>query len=217
MFPAPPGMAVMPKRLHAFMGHIGPCICPCICSCLRSNRPTRHHSSLDTVLAKMQFELRRATSWRRRRLSRTGCRRSSRSPTTSSRSGSSRRGRRTRRCPTATSALAAAATAASARISHTCRSRCADRSLAEPRPPCLAAALAYIPCPSTANRKVSSLVASAKTAAFSALSLAVSQAIWSVLLRNFDMELVDPFPEPDYQSMVVGPKNCRIRYRRRKL
>ena len=43
------------------------------------------------------------------------------------------------------------------------------------------------------------------------------QAIWSVLMRNFDMELMDPFPEADYQSMVVGPKSCRIRYRRRKL
>lgn len=43
------------------------------------------------------------------------------------------------------------------------------------------------------------------------------KAIWSVLLRNFDMELIDPFPEPDYQSMVVGPKSCRIRYKRRKL
>lgn len=44
-----------------------------------------------------------------------------------------------------------------------------------------------------------------------------AQAIWSVLIRNFDMELVDPVPEADYQSMVVGPKSCRIRYRRRKL
>ncbi len=44
-----------------------------------------------------------------------------------------------------------------------------------------------------------------------------AQAIWSHLLRNFDMEMVDKFPEADYQSMVVGPKACRIRYRRRKL
>lgn len=43
------------------------------------------------------------------------------------------------------------------------------------------------------------------------------KTIWSHLIRNFDMELVDSFPEPDYQSMVVGPKPCRIRYRRRKL
>ena len=43
------------------------------------------------------------------------------------------------------------------------------------------------------------------------------QAIWSHLLRNFDMDLVDDFPDPDYQSMVVGPKPCRIRYRRCKL
>ncbi|CAL8469499.1 g9040 [Coccomyxa elongata] len=43
------------------------------------------------------------------------------------------------------------------------------------------------------------------------------KSIWSVLLRNFEFELVDPFPEPDFESMVVGPKPCRVRYRRRKL
>jgi sterol 14alpha-demethylase len=43
------------------------------------------------------------------------------------------------------------------------------------------------------------------------------KAIWSVLLREFDMELVDPLPEPDYESLVVGPKSCRVRYRRRAL
>lgn len=43
------------------------------------------------------------------------------------------------------------------------------------------------------------------------------KTIWSVLLRNFEFELVDPFPEPDYESMVVGPKPCRVRYTRRKL
>ncbi|EIE21542.1 sterol 14 desaturase [Coccomyxa subellipsoidea C-169] len=43
------------------------------------------------------------------------------------------------------------------------------------------------------------------------------KSIWSVLLRNFDFELVDPFPEQDFESMVVGPKPCRVRYRRRKL
>lgn len=46
---------------------------------------------------------------------------------------------------------------------------------------------------------------------------AAVQAIWSHLLRNFDMDLVDDFPDPDYTSMVVGPKPCRIRYTRRKL
>ena len=44
------------------------------------------------------------------------------------------------------------------------------------------------------------------------------KTIWSYLLRNFDFELVDAFPEPDYDSMVVGPKPpCRVRYTRRKL
>jgi sterol 14-demethylase len=43
------------------------------------------------------------------------------------------------------------------------------------------------------------------------------KSIWSVLLRNFEFELVDPFPEQDFESMVVGPKPCRVRYRRRKL
>ena len=43
------------------------------------------------------------------------------------------------------------------------------------------------------------------------------KCIWSVLLRNFDFELVDPFPQPDFQSMVVGPKPCRVQYRRRRL
>ena len=42
------------------------------------------------------------------------------------------------------------------------------------------------------------------------------KTIWSVLLRNFDFEKVDPFPDPDLDSMVVGPKACRIRYQRRK-
>ncbi len=42
------------------------------------------------------------------------------------------------------------------------------------------------------------------------------KTIWSVLLRNFEFEKVDPFPLPDLDSMVVGPKACRIRYRRRK-
>ncbi len=43
------------------------------------------------------------------------------------------------------------------------------------------------------------------------------KTIWSLLLRNFEFELVDPFPEADYDSLVVGPKPCRVRYRRRVL
>ena len=43
------------------------------------------------------------------------------------------------------------------------------------------------------------------------------KAIWAVLLREFELELVDPVPEADYESLVVGPKSGRVRYRRRKL
>ena len=43
------------------------------------------------------------------------------------------------------------------------------------------------------------------------------KAIWSCLLRNFEFELVDPLPDADYNSMVIGPKPCRVRYTRRKL
>jgi sterol 14-demethylase len=43
------------------------------------------------------------------------------------------------------------------------------------------------------------------------------KAIWSVMLRNFDFELLDPVPEADYDSMVIGPKAARVRYTRRKL
>lgn len=42
------------------------------------------------------------------------------------------------------------------------------------------------------------------------------KAIWACLLRDFDCELVDPLPEPDYAAMVVGPKQpCRMRFTRR--
>jgi len=41
------------------------------------------------------------------------------------------------------------------------------------------------------------------------------KTIWSVLLRNFKMEIVGSFPEPDYSAMVVGPKQpCMIHYKR---
>lgn len=43
------------------------------------------------------------------------------------------------------------------------------------------------------------------------------KTIWSVLLRNFEFEMLDPFPEPNYESMVIGPLPCRIRYTRKKL
>eukprot|EP00775_Hariotina_reticulata_P006190 gene6190-6426_t len=43
------------------------------------------------------------------------------------------------------------------------------------------------------------------------------KSIWSVLLRNFDFEAVDPVPEADYDSMVIGPKPSRVRYTRRRL
>ena len=43
------------------------------------------------------------------------------------------------------------------------------------------------------------------------------KTIWSILLRNFEFEMIDPFPEPDYTSMVIGPKPCKVRYTRRKL
>jgi hypothetical protein len=35
--------------------------------------------------------------------------------------------------------------------------------------------------------------------------------------RNFDFELLDPVPDADYDSMVIGPKACRVKYTRRKL
>lgn len=41
------------------------------------------------------------------------------------------------------------------------------------------------------------------------------KSIWSVLLRNFEFEMLDPVPEADYDSMVIGPKPCRVRYTRR--
>lgn len=43
------------------------------------------------------------------------------------------------------------------------------------------------------------------------------KSIWSVLLRNFDFEMVTPVPEPDWDSMVIGPKPAKIRYTRRKV
>lgn len=44
------------------------------------------------------------------------------------------------------------------------------------------------------------------------------KTIWSVLLREFDLELITPFPAVDWDSLVVGPKGpVMVRYKRRKL
>ena len=42
------------------------------------------------------------------------------------------------------------------------------------------------------------------------------KTIWSTLFRRFDFKLVDPFPEPDYTALVVGPKSCRVEFTRKK-
>lgn len=49
------------------------------------------------------------------------------------------------------------------------------------------------------------------------LCLLQIKSIWSVMLRNFDFEMLDPVPEADYDSMVIGPKPARVRFTRRKL
>ncbi|KAG9144556.1 hypothetical protein Leryth_010780 [Lithospermum erythrorhizon] len=44
------------------------------------------------------------------------------------------------------------------------------------------------------------------------------KAIWSHLLRNFEFELISPFPEIDWNAMVVGVKGkVMVRYKRRAL
>ena len=41
------------------------------------------------------------------------------------------------------------------------------------------------------------------------------KTIWSVIFRNFDLEIEGKFPVPDYSSMVVGPTHpCLMRYKR---
>ncbi len=43
------------------------------------------------------------------------------------------------------------------------------------------------------------------------------RAIWSHLLRNFEFELIDSKYEPDYQRMIVAPRQpCRARFRRKR-
>lgn len=44
------------------------------------------------------------------------------------------------------------------------------------------------------------------------------KAIWSHLLRNFELELISPFPEIDWNAMVVGVKGkVMVRYKRKQL
>eukprot|EP01100_Stratorugosa_tubuloviscum_P000720 TRINITY_DN115_c2_g1_i1.p1 TRINITY_DN115_c2_g1~~TRINITY_DN115_c2_g1_i1.p1 ORF type:complete len:485 (+),score=241.22 TRINITY_DN115_c2_g1_i1:59-1513(+) len=42
------------------------------------------------------------------------------------------------------------------------------------------------------------------------------KTIWSVLLHNFDLQLIGELPKPDYSAMVVGPTQpCLIRFKRK--
>ena len=44
------------------------------------------------------------------------------------------------------------------------------------------------------------------------------KTVWAHLLRNFELELVSPFPENEWNSMVVGVKGkLMVKYTRRKL
>lgn len=43
------------------------------------------------------------------------------------------------------------------------------------------------------------------------------KTIWSVLLRNFEWELVDPIPEPNWNAMVIGPLDGKVKYTPRTL
>lgn len=43
------------------------------------------------------------------------------------------------------------------------------------------------------------------------------KAIWSVLLRNFDFEQLEPVPEANFDAMVIPPKASKVRYIRKKL
>lgn len=43
------------------------------------------------------------------------------------------------------------------------------------------------------------------------------KAIWATILRNYDLELVDPIPQPNFDAMVIGPRDGRIKYTARKL
>ena len=44
----------------------------------------------------------------------------------------------------------------------------------------------------------------------------LAKVIWTLLIRRFDLSLLDPLPERNYATFVVGPRApCRIAYRRR--
>jgi sterol 14-demethylase len=44
------------------------------------------------------------------------------------------------------------------------------------------------------------------------------KTVWAHLLRNFELEMVSPFPENKWNSMVVGVKDkLMVKYTRRKL
>jgi len=44
------------------------------------------------------------------------------------------------------------------------------------------------------------------------------KTVWSYLFQHFDIELAGPFPEVDWNAMVVGIKGkVMVRYRRREL
>eukprot|EP00300_Choanocystis_sp_HF-7_P039645 c5958_g1_i1.p1 GENE.c5958_g1_i1~~c5958_g1_i1.p1 ORF type:complete len:275 (+),score=48.17 c5958_g1_i1:322-1146(+) len=45
------------------------------------------------------------------------------------------------------------------------------------------------------------------------------KTIWSVLLRNFDLDFAaDGFPQPNFNAMVIGPdRPCLVRFKRRQL
>lgn len=43
------------------------------------------------------------------------------------------------------------------------------------------------------------------------------KTIWSYLIRNFEFDIKDPFPEADYDAMVTGIKPSRVSFKRRTL
>lgn len=115
-----------------------------------------------------------------------------------------------RRQNSRSSASAAVGTAAWAPISHTCRSRrCALTSFMLPSSVvAVSAKLQCLPLVCIAHRDTS-LQGSNPVHVLSCVQ------IFSVMLRNFEFEPIDPIPEPDYSCLVVGPKPCRVRYTRR--
>jgi len=44
------------------------------------------------------------------------------------------------------------------------------------------------------------------------------KSIWSILLRKYDMELVTPFPDPDYTTLIAGPQApVMIKYKKKQV